>query len=178
VREALVQLRTDGYVSNFPRRGYQVTPLTLADMRELFELRIIVEAGAAELAAQRISPEELQELRRLAAVVYKDTEVRSLHHFVSTNREFHGIIAKATRNERLHQLVLHHVDLLERFFYIGAQVRDVNSETETHHHLIVDLLEKRDTQGARKMMIEHNEATRRGLVEAMARSPYSTLIRS
>ena len=55
VREALVTLRQEGLVLTFPRRGYQVAPITFGDMNELFDLRIMLEAGAVELACQRIT---------------------------------------------------------------------------------------------------------------------------
>lgn len=54
-REALAALRQEGLVRSFPRRGYQVTPITFADMDELFDVRTILEAGAAELACTRLT---------------------------------------------------------------------------------------------------------------------------
>jgi DNA-binding GntR family transcriptional regulator len=168
VREALATLRQEGFVRTFPRRGYQVVPITIGDMNELFDTRTILEAGAAELACVRITEAALTRLEHLADVVYDRSEQPSLKRFIQANREFHTAVAEATGNERLCHLVARQMDELERFFYLGARLRDVNAEVRGEHHRIVDVLRSRDPAAARQIMIEHNEQTRRGLREAIA----------
>ena len=170
VREALATLRTEGLVRTFPRRGYQVVPVTFGDMNELFDLRTILEAGAAELACQRITDQEIDNLHRLADVVYDRAEQPSLKRFVQANRDFHAAIAKASGSDRLYQLLVRQIDELERFFYLGARLRDVSSETQSDHHAIVEVLRKRDPVPARAIIIRHNEITRQGLFQALASS--------
>ncbi|MCW6512160.1 GntR family transcriptional regulator [Lichenifustis flavocetrariae] len=170
VREALATLRSEGFVRTFPRRGYQVVPITFGDMSELFDLRTILEAGAAELACARITPAEIDQLNRLADVVYDRAEQKSLKRFIRANREFHAEIAKASGNERLHVLLVRQIDELERFFYLGARLRDVSSQTQSDHHAIVEVLKTRDPQAARQIMIRHNDITREGLFHALASS--------
>lgn len=170
VREALATLRSEGLVRTFPRRGYQIVPVTFGDMNELFDLRTILEAGAAELACKRITDADIENLNRLADVVYDRSEQPSLKRFIQANRDFHVAIAKASGNERLHQLLARQIDELERFFYLGARLRDVSGETQSDHHAIVDILSKRDPDAARAVMIRHNELTRQGLFQALASS--------
>jgi DNA-binding GntR family transcriptional regulator len=170
VREALATLRSEGLVRTFPRRGYQIVPVTFGDMNELFDLRTILEAGAAELACQRITDAEIENLNRLADVVYDRSEQPSLKRFIQANRDFHAAIARAAGNERLYQLLTRQIDELERFFYLGARLRDVSTETQSDHHAIVDTLRKRDPAAARDIMIRHNEVTRQGLFQALASS--------
>lgn len=170
VREALATLRSEGFVRTFPRRGYQVMPITFGDMSELFDLRTILEAGAAELACSRITDAEIEHLNKLADVVYDRAEQPSLRRFIQANRDFHAAIGKASGNERLHQLLVRQIDELERFFYLGARLRDVSSETQSDHHAIVEVLKKRDPVAAREIMIRHNDITRKGLFDALASS--------
>lgn len=171
VREALATLRSEGFVRTFPRRGYQVVPVTFGDMSELFDLRTILEAGAAELASARITPVEIEQLNKLADIVYDRAEQGSLKRFIRANREFHAAIAKASGNERLHQLLVRQLDELERFFYLGARLRDVSGETQSDHHAIVGVLKARDPVEARQIMIRHNDLTRQGLLRSLASSP-------
>ena len=167
VRDALGRLRAEGFVRTFPRRGYLIVPLTISDMNELFDVRSIVEAGAAELAVERITPAELDELDRLADASY-DESVPSLDQFIGANRDFHIAIARASGNGRLQQLVARQLDEAERFFYVGAKARDVNPEVRNEHHRFVDVLRSRDRTAARAMAIAHNEGTRRGLIDVIA----------
>ncbi|MBB5753724.1 GntR family transcriptional regulator [Prosthecomicrobium pneumaticum] len=170
VREALATLRQEGFVRTFPRRGYQVVPITFGDMSELFDLRTILEAGAAELACARITDAELDRLQKLADVVYDRAEQPSLQRFIKANRDFHAAIANASGNVRLETLITRQIDELERFFYLGARLRDVNSETVDDHHAIVEVLRRRDPAAARAIMIRHNDLTREGLFKALATS--------
>lgn len=169
VREALATLRQEGLVRAFPRRGYQVTPITFADMDELFDVRTILEAGAAEFACTRLTEEQIDRLNALADVDYTHSEQQSLTAFVRSNRDFHLAIVEASGNGRLVELLAQQIDALERFFFLGAQLRDVNSETNVSHHKIVEVLARRDPAAAREIMIAHNEQTRQGLFQALAK---------
>jgi DNA-binding GntR family transcriptional regulator len=170
VREALALLRSDGFVRTFPRRGYQVVPITFGDMNELFEVRTIIESGAAELACERIAAAELDHLNRLADVVYDRAEQPSLKRFIEANHDFHIAIARASRNDRIIAQLVRVIDELERFFYLGARLRDVSGETQTDHHRIVEVLRSRDRAAAREIVTQHNEVTRLGLIQQIASS--------
>ncbi|MBP1849354.1 GntR family transcriptional regulator [Rhizobium halophytocola] len=170
VREALAALRLDGLIRTFPRRGYQVALITLGDINSLFDVRTILEVGAAEIATKRISEADLEELRRLAEVSYDPGTERTLAYFINANRDFHLAIARASGNARLVSLLERQIDELERFFYLGATLRDVNTETNKEHHEIVEVLASRDPDAARAIMIKHNNATRQGLLSALAQS--------
>jgi DNA-binding GntR family transcriptional regulator len=168
VREALATLRTEGFIRSFPRRGYQVVPVTFGDIDELFELRTILESAAAELACQRLTDVELDQLATLADVIYDRAEQPTLKRFIDANRDFHLAIGKASGNERLNQQIARTIGELERFFYLGARLRDVSRETRDDHHRIVDVLRTREPTAARRIMLDHNEATRQGLIQKIA----------
>ena len=53
IREAMQRLAQEGFVTPIPRFGYTITPITFTDVREIYELRSILESAAARLAALR-----------------------------------------------------------------------------------------------------------------------------
>ena len=175
VREALAKLRTEGLVKTFPRMGYQVAPVTFQDMNELFGIRTMLEARAVELAGERITQEEISELRALSDIIYDRAEQPSIYHFVQANRDFHEAIAKASGNVRLHAMIMQILDELQRFFYLGARLRDVSTETTASHKMMVDALEARDGARARDLMIEHNGETQKGLLIALTQQTSSAM---
>ena len=138
--------------------------LSEAQSRAILELRLarLTALGRDEIAEQ---------LNKLADVVYDRAEQGSLKRFIRANREFHAAIAKASGNERLHHLLVRQIDELERFFYLGARLRDVSGETQSDHHAIVEVLKARDPVEARQIMIRHNDLTRQGLLRSLASSP-------
>ena len=167
VREALARLCVEGFMEAYPRRGYRVTPVTVKDMNDLFAIREMLEGSAAALAAENLTAEELDELDRLADVNYELGENASVRSFVEANQAFHAAIARASRNPRLHALVISHLEECARLFYMGARMRDVNPETNRDHHEIVEVLRKRDCEAARAAMVRHNENTRVGILTAL-----------
>ena len=170
VREALARLRTEGFVKAFPRRGYQISPLVVSEIDELLDLRGVVEGACGELAAERISDSELDRLAELAAASHNAAATANLGPFISANREFHLAIASAANNRRLTDLAVRLFDELERYFHHGARARAINGEVQPDHHRIVAVLRERDREAARRVMVAHSEATRRGLFEAISQS--------
>lgn len=171
VREALARLCVEGLMEAFPRRGYRVTPVTLKDMNDLFAVRGALEGTAAALAAQNLTEQELDALDRLADASYIVGEDVSTKTFVTSNETFHSAIARGSRNPRLYSLVMSHLQECARLFYMGTRIRDINPETINDHHRIVAVLRERDSDRARRAIIEHNENTRKGLLTALVANP-------
>src|SRR3954462_9781633 len=59
VRVALTKLAHDGLVRAIPRRGYMVMPVTLKDLHDVFELRLMLEPAAARMAAGKVNTQQL-----------------------------------------------------------------------------------------------------------------------
>lgn len=167
VREALGRLCVEGFMEAFPRRGYRVSPVTLKDVNDLFAIRGVLEGTATALAAQNLTDDELDALEQLAQANYVVGEDVSTKTFVTSNELFHAAIARGSRNSRLASLVISHLEECARFFYMGTRVRDLNPETEADHLRIVEFLRKRDGENARQAMLDHNENTRKGLLDAL-----------
>src|SRR5208337_15324 len=70
VREALRRLAAEGLIEHLPHRGALVRRLTLREIRELFEIRVEMEALAARLAAAAESPERRQRFVAVIAPIY------------------------------------------------------------------------------------------------------------
>src|SRR5436305_7797070 len=59
VRDAVNQMAAEGLVTVMPRRGTVVSPISIRDIEELYEIRLMIEPEAAELAADRATPAEI-----------------------------------------------------------------------------------------------------------------------
>lgn len=146
VREALAVLQRDGLVEALPRKGYLVTPITVNDVHELFELRIALEGTAAELAASHVTAEEIE---HLAALRPPPPAARGhgREKFLDYNREFHLAVARASRNSRLVQLIAQTADEMSRVIAASYEIGE--------HASIVEALRAGDGARARAAMIEH-----------------------
>lgn len=104
VREALVLLEQEGQVSYRPRRGYFVTELDLDDLREIYELRALLESRAARRALPVLDADAFERLD-IAARDCVDAAARSdVAGELEANRRFHFVVLESP--DQLHTLRL------------------------------------------------------------------------
>jgi DNA-binding GntR family transcriptional regulator len=181
VREALRRLVQEGFVEVRPRQGYRVRLVTLASVRDLFEMRLLLEPAAVELAAQRAPREELEALHALAHRTYVPGDTASYERFLEDNREFHVRIARASGNERLARTLQVLLEEMQRLFFISLGHQDSDSDASDasemmhEHHDLHDALLARDAARAREIVVAQIEASRervlRGLISRSGHTP-------
>jgi DNA-binding GntR family transcriptional regulator len=149
VRDALQMMDNEGLVDIKPRSGYFVAQITLKKLRDLLDVRRIVEVSGIERAALRITPEQIQELR-LVHAGYTGDDDESYDRYTDENRRFHYLVAKASGNNELAEMVgiLH--DKLARFMVM----RRAGKTQENTHKQVVDALEIHNVEGARHALLD------------------------
>lgn len=171
IRQALSRLSQERLVSAQPRRGYRVAPVTLRDVRELFELRLLVEPKTARLAAGRVERSELQRLDAVCqAAVYSPGDRDSAERFLAANREFHLAIARAAGNQRMTALLTQLLEECERLLHIGLALRNRSEEIRDEHELLIDALGRGDADAAERIAAEQVEDSHRMVREAILSS--------
>jgi DNA-binding GntR family transcriptional regulator len=169
VREALQRLAQEGFVQPIPRFGYIVSPVTLSDVREIFELRSIVESSAARLAAVRGLQEQLTKILASADFTYVYKERQSYTDFLAHNADFHRSVAVAARNQRLVDLVSKLLDELTRVFHLGLDLRDSAEEMRDEHLALAQVLCDRDPDRAEQIVQSQIVTSQNRILEALTR---------
>ncbi|BBL79178.1 GntR family transcriptional regulator [Rubrobacter xylanophilus] len=160
IRQALTRLEAEGLVEIFPNKGAMVCSFSIEDVRDIYDLRAVLEGYAARRAAERIGKEELERLGELAGEMEKIAERFSDHEeetraLVSLNNEFHNAVVVASRNKRLERLVRNTVQIplvFKAFFWYGPYERMISNH---YHRQIVGALASRDPERAEILMREH-----------------------
>jgi len=114
IREALQLLVREGWVTVLPRRGYQITPLSLSDVREVFALRQMVEP---ELAAQAAKRRNNVQLAALAELVEQHVH-GNIERTLENQKAFHLLIAEMAGNGRAVTLLSGLLDEERRLHYL------------------------------------------------------------
>lgn len=167
IREALAQLCHDGLMQRLPGRGYIVAPITIKDIRDIFDLRLILELAAAERACQDPSAAFIAHLKDLAAVRYRLEDPESHVEFLRANRAFHLALAEAAGNQRLvAQLEILLIDM-DRLFHLGLRLRDSSEEMAREHQEVVAALENRDVEAIQTAITDQILASRDRIMEAI-----------
>jgi DNA-binding GntR family transcriptional regulator len=149
VRDALQILSHEGLVTIKPRSGYYVTALTLKQLRDILDMRRILEVAAIEKAVLRITPEQLEELRTIHAG-YTGEDDASYERYTEENQKFHYLIAVASGNIVLAEEVKKIHDRLARFMV----VQRIGEKQIRMHSRIIEALESHDIEKARKAMTD------------------------
>lgn len=160
VRDALQMLSQEELVTIKPRSGYFVTHTTLKQLRDILELREILELAAIERAAPRINAEQLEQLEHVHAG-YTDEEDESYIRYMSENRTFHYLIAEASGNHELAEALGRLHDRLIRFMVLCR----VGETLEHRHALVIEVLRTHDVAAARQAMLNEVNETRDTILE-------------
>ena len=160
LRDVFIELQREGLIRRVPRAGTWVAPLDLNFVKQIGEVRVALEGLAGELAAQRISAEELGQLD----VILSKVEARQkagkvdMQELIQYESRFHQIIYAGTRNEKLEALLL-------EFQSVGARLWHYLFFTEEHmlklfddHRAIYEALRARDARKCRQLMEAHPRA--------------------
>jgi len=167
IREALAQTCHDGLMQRLPGRGYIVAPITIKDIQNLFDLRLILELTAAERAAQNPPPDLIAKLKQMSDVSYNLDDPESHILFLKTNRTFHLTLAEAAANRRLEETLEDLLNQMERLFHLGLRLRDSSQEMVQEHHEVVDALENNDIKGVREAVTRQILTSRDRILEAI-----------
>jgi DNA-binding GntR family transcriptional regulator len=160
VRDALQMLSQEGLVSIKPRSGYFITHITLKQLRDLLDLRQILEVASIERAADRITEEQLEELEQVHAG-YTGNDDESYERYMEENRRFHCLIAQASGNRELADEIGRLHDRLVRFMVLSH----MGETLEARHGKLTGILRARDVLAARQAMLDEVNETRDTILE-------------
>lgn len=165
IREALLQLAAEDLVELVPKRGARVSPLTGREIRELMELRGIVERYAAqELVSGGGAP--VAELRSLLERQRGLTGADQAREFIAVDHCFHAALVSAVGNTLLDR---HYEGLRSRQVRAGVAAlfsrQGRQDAVLREHEAILDALEAGDAQAAWAAIDHHLESTLKVLLE-------------
>lgn len=157
VREAIRKLELEGFVVMVPRKGAYVAGLSMKDIADVFEIRAALESLAAGLAAERITEEELEQLERLLVKIGECVQRNDVDTLIEVDTEFHDVLFKATRNERLVQMISNLREQIQRYRTTSLASPGRMKYALEEHKKIVEAISDRNIEVAQQLAAEHIE---------------------
>src|SRR5215475_9630747 len=170
IREAFRQLEQHHLVRWAPRRGATVAGLTVAGLRDIYEVREALESLSAGLAAERGSPADLAKMRDLAAEIKQTQDEGDYMRAIMLDDEFHRLMASTTRNRMLES---QSGRVLDRVIMARVMVREEPGRIQEivhEHQAILDALGQRDAMKAAEQAALHVRNARVRLMEMLQRA--------
>jgi DNA-binding GntR family transcriptional regulator len=155
VRSALARLERDGWVRVLPQQGTFVRKFSAADVAAMSELRLLLEAHAASVAATRATPGDLALLRsRFEALKAKGAE----HHFdefQELDDLFHGLVYRLAGNPFITEILRNLRDQIHWVRVINAMLPGRVDASLREMDRVLEAMEKRDGEAAAQAMRQH-----------------------
>jgi DNA-binding GntR family transcriptional regulator len=170
-RHALVRLAQEGWVSAMPRRGYTVMPLTMQDVEDIFQLRMMLEPAAMREAAGRIGDETLKRLEAANKATYVAGDPASIRYFLRENRAYYITIVSAIGNKILTRIIDRLFDSVTRLLYFSSIYTYESDLIRQHHQQLLEALMQGDGEAAERLRYSGLEYARESVRKALSSSP-------
>jgi len=155
LREAIKMLAAEGLVELLPNRGAVAVQLSEADVGHTFEVMAQLEAMNGELAAERATPEQIEEVRTLNDEMLAAYHRRDLPTYYALNARIHRTISMAANNPVLTSLYETINARLQALRYRTNQDEVKWQRAVAEHGQMVELLSARDGAGLRQLLSQH-----------------------
>ncbi len=152
VREALMRLEMDGLVRIIPNVGTFVEEVSFQQLKDVFETRSYLIKMAGQLAAKRISREEITSIRQRIEAMKSTRDTKTL---IQLDGEIHKIINQATKNEVLIRMLSGLHDQAVRFWAFSGAEGGYWDDLEKEFEEITSALEQHNEDMAARLLEEH-----------------------
>lgn len=160
VREALNSLQTEGLIRIEPRRGAFLRRFTAAEVRDLYDLREVLEVHA--VAAAHLSAELFHELESSIQRTGNWLKVHDKMHHIEEDTRFHGMIAQASGNRELCSVLS---NIQSKIWLFRCKTYNLSSSTAPDaHSSILNALRSHDREAAQAAMRAHIRLVRDRLI--------------
>lgn len=167
VRVALAKLTHEGFVKLLPRRGYFLIKLTKKDIKEIYDLRILLESYALDTAIENIDPTKLKKIYADFAKLREIDDARKREkESLKIDQWFHLEIIRNCDNKRAQELFYRIYD----FARISQKMhKRIDQDIGEHTAVIKALLDKKKEE-AKRLLVQHLENAREATLEALGES--------
>jgi DNA-binding GntR family transcriptional regulator len=117
IREALQRLARENLVKSVPHRGTFVTDVNITDLARITEVRVVLEAHAARLAAEKLASTDREAIEDLLVVVERRS-VTDQRELMQLDQKIHQLVYRATRNPFLEATLERYLNLSLRLWYL------------------------------------------------------------
>jgi len=177
LREAIHRLEGQRLLVRIPHVGARVVSLSHAELIELYEIRESLEGMACRLAAERMTVEEIDELRRVLDTHEQDAAFKAGvgYYQQEGDFDFHYRIIQGSGNRTLSQMLCGELYQLVRMYRIQfSATPNRPRQAFAEHHRILDAIAERDGELAELLMRRHISASKRNIERHYQAAPQPT----
>ena len=157
IREAIRKLELEGLVLMIPRKGAEVAEITEKSLKDVLEIRRALEDLAVRLACEKITKEELKELKKAGEEFKKVLKSQDITEVAEADVRFHDVIYMATDNPKLIQLLNNFREQMYRFRVEYLKKDEVRPQLIAEHDEIIKYITEGNKEEASRVVTRHIE---------------------
>ncbi len=151
LRDALIHLECEGFVSILPRRGVLVNRLSIDDVKQAYDAIGLIESFIVREIVHKISSAQLQRLEEINAAMTEDIRKGDFANLFENNLEFHNTYLDISDNELLKKFIL---PIKHRLYDFPRQnyISEWELSNGREHEQLIECLKARDGEGAARIL--------------------------
>ncbi len=147
LRDAIIQLEIEGFVTILPRRGVTVKKLTLQEIKDSYEIVGALEGSVVLNVFDRIGTSHISRLKKLNARQIEALDCKEYDRYYKLNLDFHNVFLDLSENKSLKCIVAPYKQRLYDFPRRGY-IKEWELNNCKEHDQFIELIEKKDRQSA------------------------------
>jgi DNA-binding GntR family transcriptional regulator len=167
VREALLELTRSGLIEPMRNRGFRVVEPTLTELRNLFDLREVLELHAAAIVARKPT-KNLKRLSQLADDIVRAVRTEDIRLYLEADRSFHQLLTAAADNARLTEMVMGLRDQMRLYGINSRAGLARQNESTAEHYQIIELAMAGKEKALTNLLRRHIRAWEPIFIEALS----------
>lgn len=164
IREAIRKLELESLVTMLPRRGAIVAEINEKGLKDVLEVRRALDVLCAELACERISEKEKNDLKQACFAFERATKEGTATEIAAKDVALHDIIVRSTGNDRLIALVNNLAEQMYRYRFEYIKDESQHDQLVIEHKAILDAIIKGDKKAASEAAAIHIDNQERSIL--------------
>jgi len=141
LRDALLQLQSEGFVSFLPQRGIRINKLSQQDIEDLYEMLGALDSRTLLTVFAKMGPRETEQMKQINREMYANISKDRFYHYWELNTAFHHVYLDLSSNGP----ILHQLNIIrQRLFEFGKEdwSPKMKKMNYTEHETLIELIEK------------------------------------
>jgi DNA-binding GntR family transcriptional regulator len=155
VREAIQKLEKEGLIYKLPRGGFSVGNITEEDIEEVFGVRGVLEGYAGYLATKKAGEQDFLALERVVEQMDDYVARNRPEELVRLNTEFHDILYRAAKSDKLYRIINDLRDYIYRYRIIILRLEGMAEISLKDHREMITLMRSRQAGKVEKLIRKH-----------------------
>jgi len=161
IRKALVRVEQEGFITSLPSKGYQVAEMSFQDLRDIYDLREILECHLIRETAGLLTPGDLAEMESALQAANECYEKDDYAGFMEHSRAFHHTFDRKYGNRRVSEVLATLDEHVCRFWISHLKLGEVTPTTVpaafNDHRFVLEAIRQGDIEAAVCRTREHTK---------------------